>query len=59
MRVFGIDCGTEVTGFGVVESNDGGKQPQLVCKTMGAIRLKKAKSTGSRMQSPSRRFSTQ
>ncbi len=24
MRVFGIDCGTEITGFGVVESDDGG-----------------------------------
>ena len=50
MRVFGIDCGTEVTGFGVVESDDGGKKPQLVCKTMGAIRLRKAKSTPERLE---------
>jgi len=50
MRVFGIDCGTEVTGFGVVESDDGGKQPQLVCKTMGAIRLRKTKSTPERLE---------
>jgi len=42
MRVFGIDCGTEVTGFGVVESDDSGRQPRLICQTMGAIRLAKA-----------------
>ena len=30
MRVFGIDCGTEVTGFGVVETEDSGRQPRLV-----------------------------
>lgn len=36
MRVLGIDCGTEVTGFGVVElcSDD-----KLVCLTCGAVRL--------------------
>lgn len=43
MRVFGIDCGTEVTGFGVVESDDSGREPRLVCKTFGAIRLAKTK----------------
>jgi crossover junction endodeoxyribonuclease RuvC len=43
MRVFGIDCGTEVTGFGVVESDDSGRQPRLVMKAMGAIRLAKTK----------------
>ena len=41
MRVFGIDCGTEITGFGVVESDDAGRQPRLVLKAMGAIRLAK------------------
>jgi crossover junction endodeoxyribonuclease RuvC len=41
MRVFGIDCGTEVTGYGVVESDDTGRQPRLVMKAMGAIRLSK------------------
>jgi crossover junction endodeoxyribonuclease RuvC len=50
MRVFGIDCGTEVTGFGVVESCDTGRQPQLILKTMGAIRLKKALSTAQRLE---------
>ena len=42
MRVFGIDCGTEVTGFGVVETDDGARQPQLVCQAMGAIRMTKS-----------------
>lgn len=43
MRVFGIDCGTEITGFGVVESCDTGRQPRLLCNTFGAIRLAKSK----------------
>lgn len=43
MRVFGIDCGTEVTGFGVVETDESARQPRLRCATMGAIRLPKAK----------------
>jgi len=49
MRVFGIDCGTEITGFGVVESDDTGRAPRLVCKAMGAIRLKKKLSTAERL----------
>ena len=49
MRVFGIDCGTETTGFGVVESCDAGRQPRLVMKAMGAIRLKKTLSTSERL----------
>ncbi len=50
MRVFGIDCGTEVTGFGVVESDDAERQPRLVMKAMGAIRMNKAQSTPARLQ---------
>jgi crossover junction endodeoxyribonuclease RuvC len=42
MRVFGIDCGTEVTGFGVVDSDDGSRDPRLNCCAMGAIRLAKS-----------------
>jgi crossover junction endodeoxyribonuclease RuvC len=42
MRVFGIDCGTEVTGFGVVESEGSSRQPRLVCNAFGVIRLAKA-----------------
>lgn len=36
MRVLGIDCGGEYTGFGVVEMARSGK---LCCLTCGAIRL--------------------
>lgn len=36
MRVLGIDCGTEVTGYGVVDLCDDGN---LVCLNCGAIRL--------------------
>jgi crossover junction endodeoxyribonuclease RuvC len=50
MRVFGVDCGTETTGFGVVESDDSGRQPRLVCMAQGAIRLKKTKTTPERLK---------
>ena len=50
MRVFGIDCGTEITGFGVVESGDTSREPRLVLKAMGAIRLKKALTTSQRLE---------
>ena len=36
MRVLGIDCGGEYTGYGVVESSAHGK---LCCLTCGAIKL--------------------
>jgi crossover junction endodeoxyribonuclease RuvC len=49
MRVFGIDCGTEITGFGVVDSDDTGRVPRLECKAMGAIRMKKALTTAERL----------
>ena len=41
MRVFGIDCGTEITGFGVVESCESGREARLICHGMGGIRLAK------------------
>jgi crossover junction endodeoxyribonuclease RuvC len=50
MRVFGIDCGTEITGYGVVESDDTGRQPRLVMKAMGAIRLAKSRTTAERLE---------
>lgn len=43
MRVFGIDCGTEITGFGVVETSDTGRQPRLICRAFGGIRLPKTR----------------
>jgi crossover junction endodeoxyribonuclease RuvC len=36
MRVLGIDCGGEYTGFGIVEMDSGAK---LLCIACGAIRL--------------------
>ena len=39
MRVFGIDCGTECTGYGVVEWDDTARNPQLVSLGAGGIRL--------------------
>jgi len=36
MRVLGIDCGTEYTGYGVVEQAEDGR---LSCCAVGAIRL--------------------
>jgi crossover junction endodeoxyribonuclease RuvC len=50
MRVFGIDCGTEITGFGVVESNDTGREPRLECCVLGAIRLHKSKPLPQRLE---------
>ena len=41
MRVFGIDCGTECTGYGVVEWDDTALNPCLVSLGAGAIRVAK------------------
>jgi len=41
MRVFGIDCGTECTGYGIVEWDDSARSPQLVSLGAGAIRVSK------------------
>ena len=49
MRVFGIDCGTEITGFGVVESVADTRRPRLVMQSMGAIRLPKNKTLPERL----------
>ncbi|MGA2808055.1 MAG: crossover junction endodeoxyribonuclease RuvC [Terracidiphilus sp.] len=59
MRVFGIDCGTEVTGFGVVESDDSARRPKLVCKAMGAIRLAKTKTLPVRLEQVFRQLSAE
>jgi crossover junction endodeoxyribonuclease RuvC len=37
MRVLGIDCGSEYTGYGVVEET---AERKLVCHVNGAIKLK-------------------
>ncbi len=49
MRVFGIDCGTEFTGFGVVELAAEARTPQLVHVAAGTIRLKKKDGTPLRL----------
>ena len=50
MRVFGIDCGTEVTGFGVVDSDETAREARLERRAMGAIRLAKAQSLPQRLE---------
>jgi crossover junction endodeoxyribonuclease RuvC len=50
MRVFGIDCGTEVTGFGVVDSAETARGPRLSCCAQGAIRLAKALALPARLE---------
>lgn len=50
MRVFGIDCGTEVTGFGVVEEDEAARGPRLKCLALGAVRLAKAKALPARLE---------
>jgi crossover junction endodeoxyribonuclease RuvC len=37
MRVCGIDCGTETTGYGVVEWDDSSRNPHLVSLDSGGI----------------------
>jgi crossover junction endodeoxyribonuclease RuvC len=59
MRVFGIDCGTEITGYGVVETDDSGRQPRLVMNAMGAIRLSKTKTLPVRLEQVFRELSTE
>lgn len=41
MRVFGIDCGTEITGYGIVEWDDAERAPRLISLGAGGIRLPK------------------
>ena len=49
MRVFGIDCGTECTGYGVVEWNDELREPRLVARALGGIRLPKSQTMSQRL----------
>src|SRR5208337_2842179 len=59
MRVFGIDCGTEVTGFGVVDSCDEAREPQLMCRAMGVIRLNKTQALPVRLEQVFRELTTE
>lgn len=49
MRVFGIDCGTEFTGWGVVEIDETASRPELVPIAAGAIKLDKKHKTATRL----------
>ena len=49
MRVFGIDCGTEFTGWGVVDFVDGPRESRLEPIAAGAIRLDKKHRTPQRL----------
>jgi len=49
MRVFGIDCGTEFTGYGVVEVDCDARTPRLVHLAAGTIRLNKKEKTPQRL----------
>lgn len=49
MRVFGIDCGTEFTGYGVVELDARAQTSRLVHCAAGTIRLNRKHTTGQRL----------
>src|ERR1700744_4285915 len=49
MRVFGIDCGTEFPGYGVVEVDCDARMPRLVHLAAGTIRLNKKEKTPQRL----------
>jgi crossover junction endodeoxyribonuclease RuvC len=49
MRAFGIDCGTEYTGYGVVELDYATREPRLVYVVAGTIRLNKTEKTPLRL----------
>ena len=50
MRVFGIDCGTEITGFGVVETSQRTREPGLTALAVGAIRLARSRPLPERLE---------
>src|ERR1700735_5384179 len=49
MRVFGVDCGTEFTGFGVVEVDEAARTPRLRYLCAGAVKLSKKDRTATRL----------
>jgi len=50
MRIFGIDCGTEYTGWGVVEVREVGREETLVAVAHGTVRMNKRESTAQRLE---------
>jgi crossover junction endodeoxyribonuclease RuvC len=51
MRVFGIDCGTECTGYGVVDLEEHARDTRLVGIDCGGIRLTKRDTLAQRLRS--------
>jgi crossover junction endodeoxyribonuclease RuvC len=49
MRVFGVDCGTEFTGYGVVEVDEAARTPRLRYVCAGAVKLSKKDHTAARL----------
>jgi crossover junction endodeoxyribonuclease RuvC len=49
MRVFGIDCGTECTGYGVVEVDESARMPRLRAIAAGGIVLPKKQTMAERL----------
>src|ERR1700733_10444977 len=49
MRVFGVDCGTEFTGYGVGEGDCDARLPKLIHLAAGTIRLSKKEKTPQRL----------
>jgi len=49
MRVFGVDCGTEFTGYGVVEVDCDARTPKLRYLCAGAVKLSKKETTCQRL----------
>ena len=49
MRVFGIDCGTECTGYGVVDVDTTSREPRLRAIAAGGIVLSKRDTLGMRL----------
>jgi len=49
MRVFGVDCGTEFTGYGVVEVDEAARTPRLRYLCAGAVKLSKKDHTAARL----------
>jgi len=59
MRVFGIDCGTEITGYGVVETCDTARESRMICMAKGGIRLPKTESAAQRLEHVFRELTSQ
>lgn len=47
MRVLGIDCGSEYTGYGVVEKFEG---RELICCVSGVVKLRSKEPMAAKLQ---------